>query len=233
MHIANREMQCVNHKTTEKHLLRRHVKMCLKAHHSVKSVAAHSYILRKSLIWKNAEVVCMFWSMASEVDTRPILRMAQDMKKCLWLPLPHTSPLYMRNISRAQPTPIHQRYISHGVKAMRLHTPPRSHGSCMCRTSTLCTTDDLSVSAWLKHNVHRTMLVLVPGLAFSPCGARLGRGSGFYDRLLGMLEKHTHTLHRVGLCHEMQVLPYVPTDAHDKKMAYIVTESRLINCAYM
>lgn len=55
-------------------------------------------------------------------------------------------------------------------------------------------------------------LVLVPGLAFSPTGHRLGHGAGYYDRFLASLPPSLPT---VGLCFHCQLLPHLPTEAHD------------------
>lgn len=68
-------------------------------------------------------------------------------------------------------------------------------------------------------------LWLVPGLAFSPGGMRLGRGGGFYDRLL---EKSDGL--KVGLLFDCQLLPRLPSEPHDAVMDCLVTETRIINC---
>lgn len=69
-------------------------------------------------------------------------------------------------------------------------------------------------------------LVLVPGLAFSIRGARLGYGAGYYDRWLA-----AHRLAiRVGLCFEYQVLERIPVAPHDEALDYLVTDRRLIAC---
>jgi 5-formyltetrahydrofolate cyclo-ligase len=65
-------------------------------------------------------------------------------------------------------------------------------------------------------------LVLVPGLAFSQCGDRLGRGGGYYDRFLGLLAPSTP---RVALAFDLQLYPSVPTEAHDLPVGSILTES--------
>ena len=55
-------------------------------------------------------------------------------------------------------------------------------------------------------------LVLVPGVAFDRHGARLGRGGGFFERLLGRLPARSTT---IGLCFDFQLLDRLPTLAHD------------------
>jgi 5-formyltetrahydrofolate cyclo-ligase len=65
-------------------------------------------------------------------------------------------------------------------------------------------------------------LILVPGLAFSPkTGARLGRGGGFYDRLLARPEMRARLL---GVAFQMQLLPEIPMEKHDAIVPEIVTE---------
>lgn len=54
-------------------------------------------------------------------------------------------------------------------------------------------------------------LALVPGMAFDRRGHRLGRGKGYYDRLLPQLP----AARVVGLCFPFQVVASVPAEAHD------------------
>lgn len=62
-------------------------------------------------------------------------------------------------------------------------------------------------------------LILVPGLAFSASdGMRLGRGGGFYDRLLGESGKA-----RWGVCFEEQVREVIPGGDHDAKVDVLIT----------
>lgn len=56
-------------------------------------------------------------------------------------------------------------------------------------------------------------LAVIPGVAFDVAGNRLGRGRGYYDRLLKKLQTfHVPTL---GICFDFQKLPYIPTEEHD------------------
>jgi len=68
-------------------------------------------------------------------------------------------------------------------------------------------------------------LILVPGLAFSSDRRRLGRGGGFFDRLLaGPASK----AFKLGVCFSFQVLDTVPTNANDVIMDAVVTDSRVL-----
>lgn len=65
-------------------------------------------------------------------------------------------------------------------------------------------------------------VLLVPGLAFTREGARLGQGGGFYDRFMPKLRSGTP---RIGLCHSWQVLDDLPTGPHDVGVTHVVTEN--------
>lgn len=53
-------------------------------------------------------------------------------------------------------------------------------------------------------------VALIPGIAFDAQGHRLGRGKGYYDRFLSLLNTQT-----IGLCFDFQKVAEVPVDAHD------------------
>jgi 5-formyltetrahydrofolate cyclo-ligase len=70
-------------------------------------------------------------------------------------------------------------------------------------------------------------VILVPGLAFAETdGTRLGRGKGYYDRLLG---EQGVIARRIGVGFEMQVLPAVPREPHDSRVHELVTEKQWRN----
>lgn len=63
--------------------------------------------------------------------------------------------------------------------------------------------------------------VLVPGLAFDPTGARLGRGAGFYDRFLPRLPVRAIT---IGVALHGQLAARVPTGPLDRPVGWLATE---------
>ena len=65
-------------------------------------------------------------------------------------------------------------------------------------------------------------LVLVPGLAFSRAGHRLGRGGGFYDRLLAGRAKNARKL---GICFASQLLESVPIEEHDAVLDAVISDA--------
>jgi 5-formyltetrahydrofolate cyclo-ligase len=62
-------------------------------------------------------------------------------------------------------------------------------------------------------------LIVVPGLAFTSDKYRLGRGGGFYDRLLSTVPEYTV---KVGVCFAFQLLPEIPHKDHDAKVDTLV-----------
>ena len=68
-------------------------------------------------------------------------------------------------------------------------------------------------------------LCIVPGLLFDRKGTRCGYGKGCYDLFLSKVNPV-----KVGLAFEVQVIKGFPSEEHDVKMDYIITEKELINC---
>lgn len=67
------------------------------------------------------------------------------------------------------------------------------------------------------------VLVLVPGVAFSFEGGRMGYGKGYYDRFFA--DKPDAV--KVGVAYNMQMADQLPMEAHDLRMDYLVTEDGL------
>ena len=63
-------------------------------------------------------------------------------------------------------------------------------------------------------------LALVPGLGFSADGGRLGRGRGFYDRLLASFRGKC-----LGVAFDFQMLPRIPREDHDVRLDGVITPS--------
>jgi 5-formyltetrahydrofolate cyclo-ligase len=72
--------------------------------------------------------------------------------------------------------------------------------------------------------------VIVPGRAFDARGARLGRGKGFYDDLIARLRPDARRA-TVGVCHREQLVDAVPESVHDRRVAFVAVEGRLIRGA--
>ncbi|MBI3599160.1 MAG: 5-formyltetrahydrofolate cyclo-ligase [Nitrospinae bacterium] len=70
-------------------------------------------------------------------------------------------------------------------------------------------------------------MVIVPGIAFSESGARIGFGMGFYDRFLSRLSPEVKT---IGLAFDFQIVNEIPVCSHDFIINKIITEKRVIDC---
>jgi 5-formyltetrahydrofolate cyclo-ligase len=70
-------------------------------------------------------------------------------------------------------------------------------------------------------------LVIVPGVAFTRRGVRLGYGGGYYDRFLAVLPAHVPTL---ALAPASQVTDVLPAEPHDRRFGWLLTETGLTDC---
>jgi len=68
-------------------------------------------------------------------------------------------------------------------------------------------------------------LVIVPGLAFTPNGYRLGFGGGYYDRFLSGYSGET-----VSIAFSEQVTNYLPVEPFDLPVNYLLTERGIKSC---
>lgn len=73
-------------------------------------------------------------------------------------------------------------------------------------------------------------LLLVPLIAATPAGVRLGQGGGFYDRTLARLRGQGSII-AVGLAWECQIADLIPSEPHDQLLDWIATPERLVECA--
>lgn len=78
---------------------------------------------------------------------------------------------------------------------------------------------------WEKAALSEFEVVVVPGAAFDPAGGRLGRGGGFYDRLLSRVRPPVFV---VGLAYDDQIVERVPTGGHDVRVDAVVTPTRIL-----
>lgn len=64
--------------------------------------------------------------------------------------------------------------------------------------------------------------MVVPGVAFTRDGWRMGRGKGFYDRYLSQVGFRAHT---VGVCFREQLAESLPTEPHDMRVERLITNN--------
>ena len=70
-------------------------------------------------------------------------------------------------------------------------------------------------------------LCIVPGLAFTKTGCRIGYGKGYYDKFL-----QNYAFHSVGLCYNSLILEELPIELHDISMDIVVTDKYIFGGNY-
>lgn len=63
-------------------------------------------------------------------------------------------------------------------------------------------------------------MIVVPGTAFTPSGARMGRGRGYYDKYMA---QYGFRAVKVGVCYAHQLVGTLPVEPHDVFMDYVIT----------
>lgn len=61
-------------------------------------------------------------------------------------------------------------------------------------------------------------ILIIPGVAFTAEGERLGYGGGYYDRFIPLCTK----AQKIALAFKEQILPSLPTEAHDLRIPHII-----------
>lgn len=72
-------------------------------------------------------------------------------------------------------------------------------------------------------------LLLVPLIAATRAGVRLGQGGGYYDRTLARLRAGGPVV-AIGLAWDVQLADQLPVEPHDQRLDWIVTPTQLVDC---
>lgn len=164
---------------------------------SPEAQAAASAAIRERLarlpVWQNARAVLLFAPTAGEPDVWPLLLVALDSGKHVALPRCLADAARYEAALITDPA----RDLVPGRFGIREPAP-------VCKVAELKQLD----------------LVLVPALAFDGHGRRLGRGKGFYDRLLAEVSGTT-----CGVAFDQQLVPALPVEPHDVRLNCILTPS--------
>ena len=142
--------------------------------------------------FQKADHIALYYGIAPEVLTRPFLKTILRGKK-VYLPKvgPGGKGMTLRRVLLCPGDLVKGAY---GIMGPRASCPRRS--------------------------ASRMDLIIVPGVAFDRQGGRLGRGAGFYDRLLRTAGKVT----KIGLCFKEQLVKKVPMTKRDVRMDRVITD---------
>lgn len=183
--------------------------------------------------WRSAKEVMLFFSLPDEVDMLPLIRAALAEQKRIYLPR-----VIATQVSRGVDV---CEVAEGNTLAMGGTLPKKSEqamGNTLPKKSTLpagntvsgkemilevreLAPGQLAPGRWgiweptdeapLLSDYSRLDLVVVPGVAFSSDGKRLGRGKSFYDRFLPLVPRAAF----VGVCYPCQVVEQIPADPWD------------------
>jgi 5-formyltetrahydrofolate cyclo-ligase len=146
-------------------------------------------------VWKRARIVLLFAPLGDEPDILPVI--SSSLKEGKEVSLPKLDPAGFS-------------YHASPIKSLEDLSPgkfgilePRHTSAAMA--------------------LNRLDLVLVPGVAFDPRGGRLGRGKGYYDRLLAAVNGL-----KCGVAFDEQIVDAVPVGPMDVRLNCILTPTRWI-----
>lgn len=139
----------------------------------------------KDGVWRAAGVVLLYHALTDEVCTDMLIRNAEMMNKTVLLPVVVGDELELRVYEGEESLSIG----AYGIKEPTGRLFPESE-------------------------YHRIDLAIIPGMAFDAHNNRLGRGKGYYDRLLPKLSK----AYKIGVCFPFQILDSIPCEEHDVRV---------------
>ncbi|MDD5135919.1 MAG: 5-formyltetrahydrofolate cyclo-ligase, partial [Candidatus Omnitrophica bacterium] len=172
-----------------KHKIRSHIKEKLNSHSELEK-SEKSGIIKHQLFneeaFREAKVVMFYVSLKDEVSTLSMIDEAIKIGKRVCV------PVIIKEEKRLIAGEIKDRISDLERQHFGIYQPKAGH-----------------VKEVPLENID---MIIVPGIAFDKNNVRLGRGHGYYDRLLCALPNKTKT---VGLAFGFQVVEHLPKDSHD------------------
>jgi 5-formyltetrahydrofolate cyclo-ligase len=177
--------------------LRQHIRAALgKISLAVRLVESHDLCRRLEPQLQSAHTILFFAPLPDELDVWPLLEKLLPAKKICALPaFDPATQLYSARHVRNLETDIFTGKFGISEPLLACEEIPLNHFD----------------------------LVLVPGMAFDPGGHRLGRGRGFYDRILSAASGI-----KCGVAYDFQLLETIPVEPHDARVNFIFTPNRCV-----
>lgn len=147
--------------------------------------------------YKKSKKILFYWSMDDEVFTKQTVIQAYNEGKEVYLPVVEGDNLRIRLFEGAAAM----------VAGESFAIPEPSEDSPEASI------DDMD-------------LAVVPGVAFDAQCSRMGRGKGYYDRLLSAATKEGRP-YTIGVCFDFQLVPKVPVEECDKPLDCVISETSL------
>jgi 5-formyltetrahydrofolate cyclo-ligase len=181
----------------DKRELRQKLRAVLKALPGAEAGAASSRacaLLRQQSVWKSARSVLFYAPLAGEIDLSPMMEEGLRAGKSIAL------PRFDKETGAYEAFQIRNRAGDCAPGKFGIAEPT---GQCA------------------RFPVKQLDLVLAPGVGFDATGVRLGRGQGFYDRLLAQISGI-----KCGVAFDQQMVERIPGERHDVRMNFILTPTR-------
>jgi 5-formyltetrahydrofolate cyclo-ligase len=182
-----------------KNVLRHQIQAWLKKMSPTERAEASARVcarLKQQAVWKRAQLILFFAPLPEEIDVWPLLAEALCAGKKIALPRFNSAANAYAACQVENPN--HE--LVTGKFGIR---EPGPH----CAQISPAAAD----------------LILVPGVAFDLNGHRLGRGRGFYDRLLTSVRGM-----KCGVAFDQQVVSEFPVEPHDVRLDCLVTPTRCV-----
>eukprot|EP00095_Tigriopus_kingsejongensis_P011051 maker-scaffold23_size669530-snap-gene-1.26 protein:Tk11051 transcript:maker-scaffold23_size669530-snap-gene-1.26-mRNA-1 annotation:"5-formyltetrahydrofolate cyclo-ligase-like" len=180
-----------------KGLLRPQMKAVIKTLSADSKLAQSEWVTKRLLqhpIYRSSQSIAIYLSMADEVDTLQILQDALGSGKQCFV------PRYFRDGRAMDMVELRDMADYEGLPLTRWNIKQPAE-------------EDVSRREALDVGLD---LVLVPGLAFTSAGHRLGRGKGYYDTYLALAQsRQIQPPKTLALAFQEQVIDTIPTHAHD------------------
>jgi len=155
-------------------------------------------LLQSRIEWRNARSVLFYAPLADELDLSPLWRIGLSEGKIVAL------PRFSRKANE---------YVACAIANLKDSLPNGKFGI----------PEPGADSRQIPLN--QLDLVMVPGVAYDLSGRRVGRGRGFYDRMLANVRGT-----KCGVAFEQQILGEVPVEPHDVRLDCLLTPTRWICC---
>jgi 5-formyltetrahydrofolate cyclo-ligase len=183
----------LNSKTPLRAEIRRRLEKMTPEQRAADSLRACS-LLEGQLLWRRAQSILFYAPMLLEIDIWQLLRDSLAAGKRVALP--------RFNVRSQQYDACVIRNLTHDLVAGQFGIrEPAQHCS--------------------RLEMDQLEMVLAPGVAFDRQGRRLGRGKGFYDRLLSNAEGKA-----CGVAFNEQLVETIPVEAHDRRVQWLLTPTQ-------
>lgn len=146
--------------------------------------------------WREAKVILLYVALGNELDVSPMLRDGLSSGRTIAI------PAY---------DPLHGLYVPRQVKDPAVELEIGIFG--VVEPKPACPVVP----------PNRLDFAIIPGVAFTLEGRRVGRGKGHYDRLLALVAGV-----KCGVAFDEQIVEAIPTESHDVRMDWIVTPTRFV-----